>query len=185
MPPQSFSLFEYHCFNANELIRELLSEIANDPGVFIIIASRDPLDRWAASFNWDYHNVILSTPEPSRKFMRMIKSFPKVQNLAKAIAANDRKAYGFGKLEHMGLGPSWYLPLSLIDSLPTDRTYYIRLENIQQDLPSMVEDIASRMSLENTQILKHIPLTKANYKEAYPAKTFGHLNDLSRSETER
>ena len=49
----------------------------------------------------------------------------------------------------------------------------------------MVEDIASRMSLENTQILKHIPLTKANYKEAYPAKTFGHLNDLSRSETER
>lgn len=41
------------------------------------------------------------------------------------------------------------------------------------------------MSLKNTQILKHIPLTKANYKEAYPANTFGSLNNLSRNEIKK
>ncbi len=182
LPPDLFSLFEYHCFDSNKLIKELISEIKNDPQVFMIIATREPLDRWAASFNWDYHNVVLSSAEPSMEFMRMIKRFPKVQNLAQAIAKNDKTACRLGRLEHMGMGASWYLPLSVLESVPSDRFYCIRLENIKNDLSSMVEDITLRMSLQNTQILRHIPLTKANYKEAYPANTFGDLLDLSRSE---
>ena len=103
LPPDSFSLFEYHCFDSNRLIKELLGEIKSDPHVFMIISTRDPLDRWAASFNWDYHNVVLSTAEPSMEFIRMIKRFPKVQNLAQAIAADDKRACRLGRLEHMGM----------------------------------------------------------------------------------
>lgn len=182
LPPGCFSLFEYHCFNCNVLIKELVNEIKNDPQVFMIISTRDPLDRWAASFNWDYHNLVLSTAEPSMKYMRMIKSFPQVQDLARAIAANDKKACEFGKLEHMGMGASWYLPLSVMNSIPSERTYCIRLENIQNDLAFMIDDITRKRSLRDTQILRHVPVTKGNYKDAYPANTFGNLNNLSSSE---
>ena len=185
LPPESFSLFEFHCFNADELIKDLLDDARNDPSIVLVIPIRDPLDRWVASFNWDYHYQVLSNLEPSTEFMRMINSFPKVQDLARGIVANDRDACRFGRLTHMGNGVSWYLPDNRVDSIPKERTYVIRVEHISHDLAFMINDLAKKMSIHNAQAPKHVPLTKANYKAAYPANTFGSLKDFSSSDTQQ
>lgn len=182
LPAESFTLFEYHCFNANRLIEELIAKFIGNPGVIIVVSIRDPLERWVASFNWDYHHVVLSTAEPVLEYMKMIKRYPLVQDLARSIANRDRKACEYGRLHHMGMGPAWYLPESMIEKLPRERTYIIRLESIKTDLAALVDSIASRASISNAHNPMHVPLTKGNYKDAYPAGTFGDIKGLSDEE---
>lgn len=182
LPPESFTLFEYHCFNANILIEDLVVEAQKDPRIVIVVSIRDPLERWVASFNWDYHHVVLSTPEPVGVYMKMMRQYPHVQDLARSIAKRNQKACKYGRLHHMGMGPAWYLPESIIKKLPKDRTYIIRLENIKADLTSMTKRIAMKSSILNAHSHIHVPLTKSSYKNAYPAGTFGDLKDLSLAE---
>lgn len=178
LPPESFCLFEYHVADANRLIEEVLGEIVNDAQAIVVISTRDPLDRWVAAFNWDYHNTVLSSTEPLKTFMRMIEAYPSVADLARGIAKNDQKARRYGRLEHMGMGVSWYLPATLLDSLPAGRTYTINLQTMHSDLVRMLTELRDGRSMPEIQILRHVPQTKANYKDAYPANTFGHLHDL-------
>jgi hypothetical protein len=78
----------------------------------------------------------------------------------------------------MGMGISWYLPANLLESLPADRTYTIKLETIHSDLVRMLTELKEKRSMPEIEILRHVPQTKANYKDAYPANMFGHLHDL-------
>lgn len=185
LPPGSFSIVEYHCFQSNKLIQELLTETQLDPRIVIIIPIRDPLDRWEAAFNWDYHHVVLSTPEPVSEYMQMIREFPKVADLARAIAEQDQRACKYGRLHHMGMGAAWYLPAQTVLNLPSGRTYLIRLESIQKDIGEAVRDMASVASIQDVRSDLYVPLTKAHYKEAYPKGTFGSLKSLNSKETER
>ncbi len=178
LPPKSFCLFEYHVADSNRRIPEILKEIANDPHTILLISTRDPLDRWVASFNWDFHNTVLSSTEPLQTFMRMIEAYPSVVDLARGIARNEQKAMRYGRLEHMGMGISWYLPATLLGSLPAGRTYTIKVDTIHSDLARMLTELREHRSMPEIQILRHVPQTKDNYKDAYPANTFGHLHDL-------
>ena len=182
LPPESFTLFEYHCFNANILIKDLVDEAKRDPRIVIVASVRDPLERWTASFNWCYHHVVLSTTEPVVEYMKMMRRYPRVQDLARSIAKRNLKACKYGRLHQMGKGPAWYLPEDIIQRLPEDRTYIIRLENIRADLASMVKTLAIKESILNVQSGIHVPFTKSNYKDAYPVDTFGDLKDLSSAE---
>ena len=122
--------FEYHSFDANLLIKDFLTAkqlFCKDQEPIVIIATRDPVQRWFSAFNWDLHDLFLSKNVPlDDGYSR----FPKASDLAAGISTADPEALKFGRTNHMGMGLSWYLPLNMVAHLEGHRVYELSLIHI-------------------------------------------------------
>jgi hypothetical protein len=181
------SCFEYHTFDANQVIRDLLlSEhiLPSSKKLAFVIATRNPVKRWFSSFNWDLHDLVLSKGRaPTDGFRR----FPKASDLAEGIATGDSEALNFAKTNHMGMGLSWYLPLDLVPRLSRHRFYEIRQEHADQDFARFIDDFsaftgtATRLKISHWLRHRHLraqlPRTKDQYKNAYLRGTFASPSD--------
>lgn len=176
--PDVCALFEYHCFNANTLIREL-TELKQ---LSYVIATRDPLERWISSFNWDVHNLVLSSKNPSPSLLRMLASYPSVQSLARGVLAGQDDAIRFATSCHMGMGLSWYIHPDIVNSLLSKRTYILRTEHLETDLRYAVHTLAAAasMAVANESVL--IPKFKSDYRKNYKPGTFGDITSLTPDE---
>ena len=148
----SFTMFEMHCHNANQLIRELVTNGPDD--LIFLILSRDPIDRFVSAFNWDKHNMYLSQKTPGSVVAKWYEEFPTVEILARALTDTDsvkaERALKFSRFGHMGMGQSWYAPLDLIDKIPADRTFLCETETFSTDLHNIV------WSLDDKQIGNYV-----------------------------
>jgi hypothetical protein len=181
------SCFEYHTFDANQVIRDLLlSEhiLPSSKKLAFVIATRNPVKHWFSSFNWDLHDLVLSKGRtPTDGFRR----FPKASDLAEGIAAGDSEALNFARTNHMGMGLSWYLPLDLVPRLSRHRFYEIRQEHADQDFARFIDDFsaftgtATRLKishwLRHRRLRAQLPRTKDQYKNAYLRGTFASPSD--------
>jgi hypothetical protein len=176
-------IYEYHCFDANELIRELLitQNTSSIEDWTFLIANRDPLQRWISSFNWDLHNLFLSK---GRALSIGYRAYPTIKDLASSIANKDPEAIKFGKAHHMGMGISWYLQQDLIDRLPLSSTHIIRQEFLQQDFENAITSINTRSAQPNITGIPKLEHTKDDFKSRYPKGTFRAFADLSIAEKE-
>jgi hypothetical protein len=170
--------FEYHCFNANLLIRELVDKLGEIEGqsIAFFVATRDPITRWISSFNWDLHNMFLAK---GQELSWGYREFPDVKQLAQEISDGNPNALVFGRKGHMRMGISWYLPLDLLDRLPADSTFVIRQESLERDLVNALS-IMARMDGVNIAPGKiRVPRTKGDFKKLYAAGLFKDISDLS------
>jgi hypothetical protein len=175
---KSADFYEYHCFNANLLIRELIDGLEKTEGqsISILVATRDPIARWISSFNWDLHNIFLSK---SKALNWGYREFPDVMQLASKIADGDPKALIFGRKGHMGMGISWYLPLGLLDRLPADNTFVIRQEFLERDLVNTLAMLMKKDGFSRAPGHISTPRTKGDFKSLYAADSFKDISDLS------
>lgn len=176
-------IYEYHCFDANELIRELLvtQSTSSLERFTFLIANRDPLQRWISSFNWDLHNLFLSK-DRSRNIG--YQAYPTIKDLAASIANKDPEAIKFGRAHHMGMGIAWYLQQDLINKLPLASTHIIRQESLQQDFENAVISINMSQAQPIKTAIPKLEHTKDDFKSCYPRGTFRVCADLSIAEKE-
>lgn len=184
----SVALFQYHSFDANLLIRDLFSagpqRLPASQHLAILIATRDPLQRWFSAFNWDLHDLHLSqSTTPSPGYLR----FPKASLLAEAVASGHPEALAFARTNHMGMGLAWYLPRDLVAALPPHRVYEIRQERAAEDFQHFLADFSKSTGFNLRRQVKQwlhgirrgppLPRTKDQYKLNYPPGTFSGPGD--------
>jgi hypothetical protein len=174
----SAAIFQYHCFDANLLIHELLYELESD-GEFpltIYVATRDPVTRWISSFNWVLHKQFLSKGRARRGGYH---EYSDIQDLAERISGGDTSACEFGRTGHMGMGISWYLPLATAAKLPASNLYVIRQESLEADVNAAFAAVGRHSEGSSSQFLGSITRTKGDYKKLYPRGVFKDASCLS------
>ena len=174
--------FEYHSFDANQVIRDLLMAdeiLERGRRLVFLVATRDPINRWFSAFNWDLHDLVLSKGDSLDGSLRR---FPRASDLALGIARGDAEALRLARTNHMGMGLSWYLPLDLLPRLAGHRIYEIRQEHADQDFARFIDDFRSftgtslRRSishwLRHRRLRPRLPRSKDQYKAMYAPGTF-------------
>lgn len=164
-----FHMYEMHCFNANQVIRDTLTYGRND--LIYLIAVRDPVSRYISSFNWAKHDQYLrgnEIPEKSGHYCEQyFELFPTVDDLLCALSSSDEKraeaALLFSNFAHMGMGQSWYTPLSVVKKLPPERTFLCESNYLGRDLRAF----SSRMDPETTSCQIKMWHDKGNYSQLY------------------
>lgn len=160
-----FTMFEMHVYNSNQIIREVVTGARED--VFYLIATRDPIDRFISSFNWDKHNTFLSVESPGHQVRSWFEEFPSVNTLARSLADPDQqkatRALQFSRYGHMGMGPAWYTPMGLLPLLPKDRTFVLETENFSADIQHFAASIDPRLDGQQIQVFHD----KSDFTSAY------------------
>jgi hypothetical protein len=174
----SVAIFQYHCFDANLLIRELLCELASDgtSPLTIYVATRDPITRWISSFNWVLHKRFLSKGRERRGGYH---KYPDIQHLVDGISAGDTGACEFGRTGHMGMGISWYLPYETAVKLPASNLHVIRQESLEADVNLAFATVGRHPEGISSQPPVLIARTKGDFKKLYPGGVFKDASCLS------
>jgi hypothetical protein len=166
--------YDDHVFDANERLFEALNffHCNKSENLSVVIATRDPLDRWASSYNWDLHNLFL---RKRKSLPNSFSAFSNVNLLAHGIKNNDVNALNFGRFGHMGMGVSWYLPIATHSLLDSRNTHVIRTENLDSDFHRFVIQLCKHFNLRE-DIMSNgdftLPRTKHDFQSSYPRNTF-------------
>ena len=181
------TIIEYHCFDANRLIKELLLNLSGDSilggaEATFVIATRDPLDRWVSSFNWELYNRFL---RKSKAPLMGYRKYPSVLDLAHGIINKERSALTFGRSGHMGMGISWYLPRKTLTHLSKHKVYSIRMENIYEDFNLFASDFVNDFSHVSFKLPVQLPRTKGSYQQLYPKGTFADLKTCKKGDIDK
>ena len=140
LPSLRMRIIEYHVFDSNILIAQLLKLSQSMSNIEIIFCTRDPLERWISAFNWDYYTYKLNRHYycPS-SIVRLFDIYSSSKELAQGMHNGDKEAFMLANARHfifghMTMGQSWYLPKKLINTINQSQAYIIRTENIVKDL---------------------------------------------------
>ena len=183
-------IIEYHLFDSNLLIKQLLELSKKNKNIEIVFCTRNPLERWVSSFNWDFYTYKLNRLYYCPAYiLDLFDNYNSVKKLARGIYNGEKEAFILSKSKHfifghMAMGQSWYLPKSLIESFQEIQMHVIRTENIRQDLLSSVKQLTYKYGnlIEpvhdiNIPVLKDSKHFRANH-------SFGLVGDLSSEESE-
>ena len=184
-----FDIYEFHIFDSQNLIKTALNLFSHDPNTYWIACTRDPLERWISAYNWEKHTYILKNfyyTHPTIK--RLFEANPLCTILADKIIAKEPEAIKFAQLTHlsyghMAMGQNWYLPESVIEKLPQDRTFTVRTENIQSDYNAALE-VIHKIHDKQWPKSKSLPRTKSNISNRYPSGSFCFKKDFSKAQCE-
>lgn len=181
-------LYEFHIFDANQRINQLLSQQQPQHQVHWLICTRNPLHRWISAFNWDTHTFHLSRQYPCHpRAHDLHQHYPSAKALAYGLQNNDSDALEYAQFHHLAyghiaMGASWYLPNQSLQHLHPEQTSVIRTEHIQGDFDRAVQSILSQFPALSQRSAVQVPKTKQNYQTRYQPGTFSRLSDLSSAE---
>jgi tetratricopeptide (TPR) repeat protein len=184
-------IYEYHLFDSNLLIAELIAKSHACGNLFFVICTRDPMERWISSFNYELHvyklkRLFYAPPKVHESYAH----YPTAKSLVRALSKSDEKASEFAGLHHlafghMAMGISWYLPKETILGLPVDRSFLIRLEHLKNDylhLQSFLRPLAGKGVLAHSLQRRGVMELNNKWKSEYRQKPFSSLSDLSPSD---
>jgi len=183
-------LYEFHIFDANQRITQLLRQQQPHHQVHWLICTRNPLHRWISAFNWDTHTFHLSRQYPCHpRAHDLHQHFPNAKALAGALHNHNSDALEYAQFHHLAyghiaMGASWYLPPQTLEHLNPERTSVIRTEHIQNDYDHAVQAIVNQFDALGPRSAVVVPQTKQNYQTRYKSNTFSQLADLNLAEQE-
>ena len=180
-------VIEYHIFDSNFLIEDLLSKIKPTNNVYFVICIRDPVMRWVSAYNYESHlysiRKLFYAPSCVRYYFA---KFTNLDILIDRLSDSDPEAITFAHYHHLGFGHmamgfSWYLPLTLIKRLPINKTYLIQLDNIDQEYDNLriklLKDIGIK-STNNSQISSKVLKINSNWIKSYEKNQFTSYSEL-------
>lgn len=183
-PGETFRIVEYHIFDANRILREVIPQTTNNDNIHWIILTRDPIKRWISAFNWDYHTYHLNQYfYCSKQISAKLFQYNNCLQLLRSISDGQEDAIEFSQTHHltyghMAMGQSWYLTADLVKQTVPSRTSLIRTEQIAFDFESSVRKITSQFDLPKpgkTEVFHR----KVNYKARYRPETFKTLSNFN------
>jgi tetratricopeptide (TPR) repeat protein len=184
--PSEAEVIEYHIFDSNVLIKEVLPLLhRNSDRVHITICTRNPRDRWISSYNWDHHTFFLSNqfycPDRAiqlhrqyRSALKLIGGLMRDEAEAHELASFKHLTYG-----HMARGISWYLPKNIFEDLSKLKISIINVETIHNDFEHCVDTIMETFKQMSTRKPAVIAKTKQNYQQWYNAGKFSAAKQLN------
>lgn len=180
LPTEKYQLNEFHCFDANKRIAEILDH--DQPHIVYVIAKRDPVSRFVSSFNWDKHNLYLKE-RLSGLGQEGYDLFSTPEDLASSLSSGDSArrecAERFSKFGHMGMGQSWYTPVASVDRFPESRTYVVDTASIERDIRLVMGRLGQPISDLSWKPPRHKSDYFSEYTEAATLFQSG-LSDYSR-----
>ena len=185
---EEIDLYEFHTFDANQRIEQLISQLQSDQQIHWLICTRDPLQRWISAFNWDTHTFHLSRQYPCHpQAEELHRRYPTAKLLAQGLNNNESDATTYARFHHLAyghiaMGVSWYVTKQTQQHLNRRQTSIIRTESIQQDFEDAVESILNQFQSLNPRQAVSVPKTKQNYQHRYKPTTFSQFTELSSAE---
>ena len=190
LPTLSQRIIEYHIFDSNLLINQLLELSKKMPNIEIIFCTRDPLERWISSFNWDYYLYKFNRHYycPS-DILNLFDFYPNSKMLARGLYNGEKEAIMLSKSKHfifghMAMGQSWYLPKRLIHKINLHQGYVVRTESIEYDLKFCIHRLVNKYP-EILRMPRNINVLKFKNSQKFRADfTFTLSCDLTQIERE-
>jgi len=135
-----FRFEEYHCFDADKEISNLLEKPRADD--YFVISLRDPIKRFISAFNWEVYEKVIGDKPLMPKWKAVFDTFGSVNELAESLSENNENSalanYAiFESKLHLHLGIAWYLKPEQVRLLPKDRTVVVRTERFKEDMQSL------------------------------------------------
>lgn len=175
-PACNVKIWHYHVHDSRHLLSRVIDLQEQKANLLVLMLTRDPLARFISAYNWDYClHVLQRTPYSQFKIDKWYQKYPSARELIRALAGNSTcdeairfaryKHYAYG---HMRMGISWYLSIDLLKELNPFRTFCIRVEHINEDLPSFVrhlEDV-SGFKIRKELRVRH---DKSDYARLFPS----------------
>ena len=190
LPELKKRIVEYHVFDSNILINQLLSFAQYEPNIDIIFCTRDPLERWVSSFNWDFYTYKLRKHYYCPRYiLNLFDKYDSSKKLARGIYNCEEEAFTLAKAKHlsfghMAMGQSWYLPMTLMESIKPSQFHLIRTNSIKQDLSSCFKKLSNKYGiLAGKSWNIDIPILK-NSKSFYVNYSMSVASDLSSHESD-
>ena len=144
LPSDRFAVSEFHCFDANKKIEEILD--SDRENIIYVIARRDPVARFVSAFNWDKHNLHLKGVTTGNEKLAF-ENFLTPDGLASSLSAPDEAerelAQRLRSFGHMGMGQSWYTPASVASRLPAHRSVVLDVETLGENIKSFLRFVGS------------------------------------------
>ena len=186
-PKESTCIIEYHVFDANIILKNIINKFAGHGNVHWIILNRDPIKRWISAFNWDQHLYHLNQYFYCHKLAsKHLARYKSCLELARGISERHNEALQLSRFHHlafghMAMGQAWYLTEDLINKMNPTRTSLICTEQIGIDFELSIKKITSQFSFLKASKAK-IAHTKNMYQRRYKLNTFKNLSDFSAKE---
>ena len=183
-PKESTCIIEYHVFDANIILKNIINKFADHENVHWIILNRDPIKRWISAFNWDQHLYHLNQYFYCHKLAsKHLARYKSCLELARGISERHNEALQLSRFHHlafghMAMGQAWYLTEDLIKKMSPTRTSLICTEQIGIDFELSIKKITSQFSFLKASKAK-IVHTKNMYQRRYKSNTFKILSDFS------
>ena len=183
-PKESTCIIEYHVFDANIILKNIINKFADHENVHWIILNRDPIKRWISAFNWDQHLYHLNQYFYCHKLAsKHLARYKSCLELARGISERHDEALQLSRFHHlafghMAMGQAWYLTEDLINKMSPTRTSLICTEQIGIDFELSIKKITSQFSFLKASKAK-IVHTKNMYQRRYKSNTFKILSDFS------
>ena len=176
LPELRHRIIEYHLFDSNILIKQLIELSQRKPNVELIFCTRDPVQRWLSSFNWDFHTYKISKHYYCPRYiLDLFDIYKNSKMLARGICKGEKQALTLAKAKHlifghMAMGQSWYLPKHLVGSIQETQMHIIRTEKIRKDinhclhkLSNKYENLIDPMHNINIPVLKNSKYFRGNH----------------------
>lgn len=182
LPNDLYALFEYHCFNADKQLHEIITNHSRRKDIYFLLSLRDPIERLVSSFNWALHDLGILQGTAAEHHMKWFDNYKTVKDYAEALISLGPNCDQISEIDkyvtHASMGISWYIPMNIARQLPKDRTFSIRLEYLNNDVENCLNRL---MNIEGLDIPSEIfiPREKADYKNMYPNDAFGGLGGLT------
>ncbi len=181
VPASDCQLFEYHCFDANEKLAQLVEQCQNRANIRFVICTRDPVERLISAYNWALHDKAILSGKAQAPHKKWFWQHPTLEIYVQKLLAYNPVSDSLCALDmrttHASMGISWYLPLSIASKLPKDRTCTIRLEYLKQDLLNCLEWLLLDIDMPMPEAIE-IPKEKSDFKRSYSQGSFSDLDEV-------
>jgi hypothetical protein len=176
-----FSLYEYHCYNCNKRLAELIRNPSMRSDVYFVIPLRDPLERWISAWNWEFsrmsvnHSFLDSHPT----IRQSLSSFPSCPEHIDALIRGDVDAKTLARYGHLCMGHSWYLPAVIASKIKASHINIIAMDHLGRDALMTINRLRLLYGYESLDSID-LPKEKTDYKLSFPGFHFAKIEALTR-----
>jgi hypothetical protein len=178
------SLYEYHCYNCNKRLAELICSPNFGLDVSFVIPVRDPLERWISAWNWEFsrmsvnHDFLDSHP----RIRQSLSLFASCPSHIDALLDGDDDAILLARYGHLRMGHSWYLPPAVARMIKASQINIITMDHLERDTLATINRIRREYGYETYGSID-LPNEKTNYKSSFPDFCFAKIEALSSRQT--
>jgi hypothetical protein len=187
MPASDCKLFEYHCFDANLKLANIVDNCQDRSNIRFIICTRDPVERLISAYNWALHDKGMLNGKAQERHKKWFWKFPTIEIFVQKLLDYNPDSEALTSLDpctHAKMGISWYLPFSVASKLPKDRTSTIRLEYLKQDLFNCLRWLFTDLGKPMPDEIQ-IPNEKSDFKRLYAKDSFSDLDRVTYGDIKR
>ena len=178
-------IYEFHLFDSDILIRELVEQLKFYHNIHIVISTRDPLDRWISAYNWDLHLYYSQEKYYCPvEAIELFRQYPNAKSLITglmlqevgAIELAQKKHFTFG---HMSRGVGWYISRELLQKIPSFNLSVISTSRLTKDFEEFVRQISKRYEIGGLTPPVKFERSNVGQSSNYPTNYFSTLHDFS------